>query len=61
MEFDEQLFQMALHGVEQSHLDKLRRQFYGGKQCEDVKIPLTEFKNMGLKLGKPNNTKIIRE
>jgi hypothetical protein len=61
-EWEEVLFQMALHGVPKDKLDQLRKEINQDpkKTPENVKIPLAEFRSLGLSFGKENKTKVIR-
>lgn len=62
-EFEDTLLQMALHGVSQKEINKLRNAFEDNKDSKpkDIRIPLAQFRNMGLAMAKPNFTKVIRK
>lgn len=62
LEFEDMIFQMSLHGTPQERLDHLQNEFKGEtiSQSENIKIPISQFQNMGLAFGKLNKTKVIR-
>lgn len=61
-DLEEKLLNMALHGVPKTDINRIRKEFNQQfeETVEDIKIPITEFQNVGLKFGKPNTTKVIR-
>lgn len=64
-EFENNIFEMALHGVPQKTIDKLKRDFENQFKTEDQKrkerlMPISEFQRLGIRAGKPTGTKVIR-
>jgi hypothetical protein len=64
-DFEDRIFQMALHGVNDKKLNEMRRDFYQQFDNTTVKkdtlmIPIDEFKGQGLSIGKKNSTKVVR-
>jgi len=62
-DLEDKLFQLSLHGVDKKELDKIRRDFehQSADEPKDIRIPLTDFQQMGLSLGRPNATRVIRD
>ena len=64
-EIDDYLFKMALHGVPKKDIDKLRDKFEReiGKEekPKDIRIPMSEFRKLGLGIGKRTSTRVVRE
>jgi len=60
-DLNEKLFQLSLHGVAKKDIDKIRRDFENQNEPKDIKIPISDFQHMGLSLGRPNTTKVIRD
>lgn len=56
------IFQMALHGVPEDKINKLKHDFKDEAETEpkNIRIPITEFKGLGLAFGKINKTKVKR-
>jgi len=56
---------MALHGVPKKEIDKIRdkfeRQIEGDKKKKTIKDPMSEFKKLGIKIGKKTSTRVVRE
>lgn len=53
---------MALHGVRKEEISRIRREFEQqfDDGIEDIKVPITDFQQIGLKFGRPNTTTVIR-
>lgn len=62
-DLEDKLFQLSLHGVNKKEIDKIRRDFeqQSSDEPKDIRIPLTDFQQMGLSLGRPNATRVIRD
>ena len=52
---------MSLHGVSKNDINKIRRDFDKPNKSMNLDIPSLEaFNKMGLSVGKPNTTRVIR-
>jgi len=65
-EIDDYLFQMALHGVPKKKIDEIRNKFdretcKEEKKPKDIRIPMSEFRKLGLGIGKRTSTRVVRE
>ena len=62
-DLEDKLFQLSLHGVDKKDVDKIRRDFerQSSGEPKDIRIPLTDFQQMGISLGRPNATRVIRD
>lgn len=68
IEFEKNMFELAVHGVEKETIDNLRKSFYE-EQISDEKIKngkakqrldINYFRMLGLSVGKPNKTVVKR-
>ena len=64
-ELQDTLFQMTLHGATKKDIEHTRREFKNqmkdaNEQKIDRKISIDEFNLMGLNMGRPNKTRVIR-
>lgn len=64
-ELDEVMFQMALHGADKKSIDKFKSEYENRskpdtEKVKDIRIPLSQFERMGLKIGKYSSTRVIR-
>jgi hypothetical protein len=65
IEFERNMFDLALHGVEKTAIDNLRSNFYDEyKQQKDTKkknkLDINYFRMLGLSVGKENKTVVKR-
>jgi len=60
-EMEDQLLQMAFHGIKQKDIKKYRRQSEKilGRQ-NDIKLNIADFGNKGLSIAKDNKTRVKR-
>lgn len=61
-DFEQQMFQMSLHGIGKEELKRIRKEFEHrlDDKDEDIRIPIEQFERLGLPFGKANKTKVIR-
>jgi len=65
-EMENIIFQMALHGADKEKIDKFRNEYESNlegkeKELKDIRIPPSEFRKLGLGIGKKTHTRIIRD
>lgn len=62
-DFEEIIFQASIHGVDQAEIKSMKQRFefeIEGKKHSEHIPSIAELQNMGLKVGKPSKTKVVR-
>jgi hypothetical protein len=63
IDFEKNMFSLALHGAEKSKIDRLRDDFYSNldkKKTTAKQLSINDFRIMGLSVGKENKTIVKR-
>jgi len=64
IEFEKNMFDLALHGIDKNTIDDLRRNFYDKEDTENKtvnkKLDVNYFRMLGLSVGKDNKTVVKR-
>jgi hypothetical protein len=65
LDFEDRIFQMALHGIGEKKINELRHSFYkqfedSSEQKDNALIPINDFKARGILIGKQSNTRVKR-
>ena len=63
-DFENNINELVLHGADKAIIDKMRAEYdrqFGVRKKKPAPLPsLAQFKMMGLSVGKPNKTKVVR-